>query len=59
MDTLKTVLSSRSTRPGLAADSTSVVISRLGKYRRIRMLRGGLVQICSNKPAVNVVCVPA
>lgn len=45
--------------PGLAADSVSVVISRLGKYRRIRMLRGGLVQICSNKPAANVACVPA
>jgi prepilin-type N-terminal cleavage/methylation domain-containing protein len=45
--------------PGLAADTLSVTISRDGKYRRIRMLRGGLVQICSNKPTVNGVCVPA
>jgi type II secretory pathway pseudopilin PulG len=34
--------------PGLAADSMTIVISRLGKTRRIRLLRGGLVQICSN-----------
>jgi prepilin-type N-terminal cleavage/methylation domain-containing protein len=34
--------------PGLAADSMSVVISRLGKVRRIRLLRGGLVQVCAS-----------
>jgi prepilin-type N-terminal cleavage/methylation domain-containing protein len=45
--------------PGLAADSIQVEISRQGKYRRIRMLRGGLVQICSNHPSLNAVCVPA
>ncbi len=45
--------------PGLAADSVSVVISRQGKYRRIRIFRGGLVQICSNKSALNALCVPA
>ena len=45
--------------PGLAADSIQVEITRQGKYRRIRMLRGGLVQICSNHPSVNGVCVPA
>ena len=45
--------------PGLAADTLSVTISRQGKLRRIRMLRGGLVQICSNKSSVNGVCVPA
>ena len=45
--------------PGLAADTLSVTISRQGKLRRIRMLRGGLVQICSNPAAVNAVCVPA
>lgn len=36
--------------PGLAADSLSIVIgsaSTTGTARRIRMLRGGLVQICS------------
>ncbi len=32
--------------PGLAADSLSIVISKPGTARRIRMLRGGLVQIC-------------
>jgi prepilin-type N-terminal cleavage/methylation domain-containing protein len=32
--------------PGLAADSLSIVISKQGAARRIRMLRGGLVQIC-------------
>lgn len=32
--------------PGLAADSLSIVIARTGTQRRIRMLRGGLVQIC-------------
>ena len=45
--------------PGLAADTLSVTISRQGKLRRVRMLRGGLVQICSNKSSVNGVCVPA
>jgi prepilin-type N-terminal cleavage/methylation domain len=45
--------------PGLAADTLSVTISRNGKLRRIRMLRGGLVQICSNPAAPNAVCVPA
>jgi prepilin-type N-terminal cleavage/methylation domain-containing protein len=45
--------------PGLAADSLSIVISRNGKFRRIRMLRGGLVQICSNPAAPNATCVPA
>jgi prepilin-type N-terminal cleavage/methylation domain-containing protein len=45
--------------PGLAADSLSIVIQRQGKYRRIRMLRGGLVQVCSNKSAPNAICVPA
>ena len=34
--------------PGLAADSLSFMISRLGTKRRVRMLRGGLVQICSS-----------
>lgn len=33
--------------PGLAADSLSIIISKDGVSRRIRMLRGGLVQICS------------
>lgn len=32
--------------PGLAADSLSIVISQPGTARRIRMLRGGLVQVC-------------
>jgi prepilin-type N-terminal cleavage/methylation domain-containing protein len=45
--------------PGLAEDSLSIVIFRQGKFRRIRMLRGGLVQICSNRPTVNGVCTPA
>ena len=45
--------------PGLASDSLSVVISRHGKFRRVRMLRGGLVQICSNPATLNAVCVPA
>jgi prepilin-type N-terminal cleavage/methylation domain-containing protein len=33
--------------PGLAADSLSVVIQKLGTARRVRLLRGGLVQICT------------
>ena len=45
--------------PGLAADSLSIVISRNGKFRRVRMLRGGLVQICSNPGTPNAICVPA
>jgi prepilin-type N-terminal cleavage/methylation domain-containing protein len=45
--------------PGLAADSLSIEIKRQGKYRRIRMLRGGLVQVCSNLSALNAICVPA
>jgi prepilin-type N-terminal cleavage/methylation domain-containing protein len=45
--------------PGLAGDSLTVTISKNGKLRRIRMLRGGLVQICSNPEAPNAVCVPA
>ena len=45
--------------PGLAADSMSITISRNGKLRRVRMLRGGLVQICSNPAALNAVCTPA
>jgi prepilin-type N-terminal cleavage/methylation domain-containing protein len=32
--------------PGLASDSLSIIISKDGTARRIRMLRGGLVQIC-------------
>jgi hypothetical protein len=45
--------------PGLAADSLSVVFSRNGKFRRVRMLRGGLVQVCSNPASAGAVCVPA
>ncbi len=45
--------------PGLSADSLSIELSRQGKYRRVRMLRGGIVQVCSNRPALNVACVPA
>lgn len=45
--------------PGLAADSMSFTISRNGKFRRVRMLRGGLVQVCSNPATLNAVCVPA
>jgi prepilin-type N-terminal cleavage/methylation domain-containing protein len=32
--------------PGLASDSLSIIISKNGTARRVRMLRGGLVQIC-------------
>jgi prepilin-type N-terminal cleavage/methylation domain-containing protein len=37
--------------PGLAADSLSMLISynRFGVAKRVRMLRGGLVQLCSTK----------
>lgn len=45
--------------PGLAADSMSVEFSRQGKYRRVRLLRGGLVQVCSNHSSLNGICVPA
>jgi prepilin-type N-terminal cleavage/methylation domain-containing protein len=34
--------------PGLAADSLSFSITRPGTSRRVRMLRGGLVQICAS-----------
>ena len=45
--------------PGLAADSMSVVIKRNGSFRRIRMLRGGLVQVCSNPAALGGLCTPS
>jgi prepilin-type N-terminal cleavage/methylation domain-containing protein len=45
--------------PGLAADSLSIGITRDGKFRRVRMLRGGLVQVCSNPATLNGICVPA
>jgi Tfp pilus assembly protein FimT len=45
--------------PGLSADSLSIEFSRQGAYRRVRMLRGGIVQVCSNRPTLNAVCVPA
>lgn len=35
--------------PGLAADSLSIVIRKPGGFRRVRMLRGGLVQICTSR----------
>jgi prepilin-type N-terminal cleavage/methylation domain-containing protein len=34
--------------PGLAGDSLSFSITKPGKSRRVRMLRGGLVQICAS-----------
>jgi Tfp pilus assembly protein FimT len=34
--------------PGLAADSLSFSINQPGTSRRVRMLRGGLVQICAS-----------
>lgn len=38
--------------PGLAADSFSVVINKQGTTpRRVRMMRGGLVQVCSTGDA--------
>lgn len=37
--------------PGLAADSLSIVIRKPGAFRRVRMLRGGLVQICTSEDA--------
>ena len=45
--------------PGLAADSMTVTIIRNGKFRRIRLLRGGLVQVCSNPSTLNGPCTPA
>ena len=40
--------------PGLASDSLSILIKKDGVARRIRMLRGGLVQICNT--GVNTTC---
>ena len=40
--------------PGLASDSLSILIKRSGQARRVRMLRGGLVQIC--KTGVTTSC---
>lgn len=40
--------------PGLASDSLSILIKKDGVARRIRMLRGGLVQIC--KTGANTTC---
>ena len=34
--------------PGRAADTMSIMITRPGVVRRVRMLRGGLTQICSS-----------
>lgn len=34
--------------PGLAADTLSILIQRPGTARRVRMLRGGLTQICTS-----------
>ena len=45
--------------PGLAADTVQATFSRQGKYRRVRLLRGGLVQVCSNPSTLNGVCTPA
>ena len=45
--------------PGLAADTLSIEFLRDGKFRRVRMMRGGLVQICSNPSSVGGVCTPA
>lgn len=38
--------------PGLAADSLSVSIFKNGKGKRVRMLRGGLTQICNSEASV-------
>jgi prepilin-type N-terminal cleavage/methylation domain-containing protein len=40
--------------PGLASDSLSILIKKNGIARRVRMLRGGLVQIC--KTGVTTKC---
>jgi len=45
--------------PGLAADTLTVTFTRQGKFRRVRLLRGGLVQVCSNPSTVNGPCTPA
>lgn len=45
--------------PGLAADTLSVTFTRQGKFRRVRLLRGGLVQVCGNPSTLNGVCTPA
>jgi hypothetical protein len=45
--------------PGLAADTLTVTFSRQGKFRRVRLLRGGLVQVCSNPSTLNGPCTPA
>jgi prepilin-type N-terminal cleavage/methylation domain-containing protein len=45
--------------PGLAADTLTVSFSRQSKFRRVRLLRGGLVQVCSNPSTVNGPCTPA
>jgi prepilin-type N-terminal cleavage/methylation domain-containing protein len=45
--------------PGLAADTLTVTFRRQGKFRRVRLLRGGLVQVCSNPSTVNGPCTPA
>lgn len=37
--------------PGLAADSLSVTIARQNSVKRVRLLRGGLVQICTTGDA--------
>lgn len=34
--------------PGLAADSLQVRISKYGAFRKVRLLRGGLTQICTS-----------
>jgi prepilin-type N-terminal cleavage/methylation domain-containing protein len=45
--------------PGLAADTLSVSFTRQGKFRRVRLLRGGLVQVCGNPSTLNGPCTPA
>jgi prepilin-type N-terminal cleavage/methylation domain-containing protein len=45
--------------PGLAADTVSASFRRQGKFRRVRLLRGGLVQVCSNPSTLNGPCTPA
>ena len=39
--------------PGLAADSLSVVITKGGLSRRLRLLRGGLAQVCTSNLATS------
>lgn len=38
--------------PGLAADSLSVSMTSNGKGKRVRMLRGGLTQVCNSEASV-------